>query len=646
MNAEIPLWKLISRRQLASLLAQFAPLLDTDGDYSLLVYDARRTLLARFPPLPDEPESCPTLDPTTTTVEMIIQPRSQSEPIGRIVVRGASITPSTAQSFLLALRATLEALATAAMETRSVSAEVLNRYRELNLLYRVGETLTACLDVDELVSLTLKQAVEIVPARYGAVLLYDAGEEDALTVAACVPASDMDTSAVFLSELPGGYRLAQEVAGSGKPQILNQSPSIASEHFIPLLAVPLATAERCLGAILLAGKVRAPRSAAPFSNFATDFTANDEKLLVTLAWQAAIALENAYLFQDIQTQRDEIGAMKRYMDDIFSSVASGIITTDINGYITTLNQAAERILGLISASAVGKPYHVILAFFQHTVLPSLIEQVLQGGQSQTGTRIRLRLPSGKPKCLTTSVTALQNEQGDTIGATVVLEDITERERYERERAVLRRYLPEGLVERIPDAAPDVGRWEDRRLITVAFADIRGFTSFSEISPPERVIEVLNNYLALAEAAVRFNRGIVDKYMGDAILALFNTPLLEENDHAWWAVKMAWSLKQAVAAYHQYIAPDERLSMGIGVCTGTVIVGNVGTEKRQEYTAVGDTVNLAKRLQEYAQPGQILISQETWLHVRRRVQVNPLPAIRVKGRQAFTRIYEVIAVIDG
>jgi adenylate cyclase len=109
--------------------------------------------------------------------------------------------------------------------------------------------------------------------------------------------------------------------------------------------------------------------------------------------------------------------------------------------------------------------------------------------------------------------------------------------------------------------------------------------------------------------------------------------------------MAWTLKQAIQAYHKEIPPEERLFLGIGICTGEVVVGNVGTEDRMEYTAVGDTVNLAQRLQETAKPGQILISHKTLELVQDRVRVNTLPAIQVKGRQAFTRIHELTGLID-
>ena len=183
------------------------------------------------------------------------------------------------------------------------------------------------------------------------------------------------------------------------------------------------------------------------------------------------------------------------------------------------------------------------------------------------------------------------------------------------------------------------------MITALFADIRGFTSFSEATPPEQVIDVLNDYLTLSEAAVRFNWGIVDKYMGDAILALFNTPLLNVDQHAWYAIRMAWTLNDAVKAYHQYISAEARLDLGFGINTGVVVVGNLGTEDRMEYTAIGDTVNLARRLQQNAAPGQIIISDETRQKVRDRVQVTPLPAMQVKGRRSFTRAYEVVAIAD-
>jgi PAS domain S-box-containing protein len=336
--------------------------------------------------------------------------------------------------------------------------------------------------------------------------------------------------------------------------------------------------------------------------------------------------------------------MKRYMDNIFASIASGVITTDTHGIIVTFNRAAETILRIPAQQAVNRPYHQASDFLRYTPLPSLVEEVRQRPNAHVTQEISLHLPPGDQLHLNLNLSTLLGSGGEILGVAIVVDDVTEKRRHERERALVRRYLPSGLVDRLPHGA-ELGLRQERRTITILFTDIRGFTGFSEINPPERVIEVLNNYLTLCEAAVRFNWGIVDKYMGDAVMTLFNTPLLEREDHAWRAVRMAWILKKAVEAYHHDIAPEERLFLGTGIYTGTVVVGNVGTEDRMEYTAVGDTVNLAKRLQESARPGQILISHQTWQMVRGRVQVNALPAIRVKGRQAFTRIYELTGLID-
>ncbi|RLC62643.1 MAG: hypothetical protein DRI48_09330, partial [Chloroflexi bacterium] len=389
-----------------------------------------------------------------------------------------------------------------------------------------------------------------------------------------------------------------------------------------------------LGVILLTGKAGGEI-----------FTAGDQKLLSALAWQTAVALENARLFDDVRKQRDEIATMKSYMDNIFASITSGVITIDPHDIVTTFNQAAERILLVPAHEAVNRPYHQALRFLLTTPLPDLIENIHQRGGTHVDQEISLSLPQGKQVHLNVSLSPLQSSGGEALGIAIVLDDLTEKRRYEQERTLLKRYLPYGLVDLLPHNLAELRLRNERRVLTVLFADIKRFTTFSEINPPERVMDVLNNYMTLAEAAVRFNRGIVDKYVGDAIMALFNTPLLEEAEHAWRAVQTAWTLKEAIEAYHRYVTPDERLFFGFGICTGIAVVGNMGTEDRMEYTAVGDTVNLAKRLQENAKPGQILIGHRTWKTVQHRVQATPLPATRLRGRQSFTRVYELTNLIQ-
>lgn len=648
MNAEkIRLKRLLYAEHITMLLEDFAPLLGPE--VSLAVSDKPDRLLGSYPQFPLEAAQVlweavgrkgqEVADKTTETAVVTASLGAamplclETQQMGLILVTGSLPPPDQTRAVLAALKHALESLTGVALEKRAVAYEALERYRELNLLYSLGETLTTCLNVDDLLQRVLTEANQIIKARLGAILLYDETEELVIAASAGLT-KQLET---IIAE---GHRLAEEVAYAGKPQIINDfnltEKSANKAQQIPLLVVPLLTSERKLGAILLAGKTGEATSI---------FTAGDEKLLSALAWQAAIALENARLFDNVRQQRDEIATMKSYMDNIFASITSGVITTDNKDIITTFNCAAERILRIPAQTAENRSYKQTLDFLHNTPLSTLIENVRRHHMTYVDQEISPRLPQGEQLHLNVSLSTLQGGEGEVMGVAIVVDDVTEKRRYERERAMVRRYLPSGLVDRLPYDLSELGLHDERRVITILFADIRDFTGFSEMNPPERVLDVLNDYLTLAEAAVRFNHGIVDKYMGDAIMALFNTPLLEEQEHAWRAVQMAWTLKDAVEAYHQYIPSEERLFMGFGVCTGVVVVGNIGTEDRMEYTAVGDTVNLAKRLQEGAQAGQILISHETWQMVRDRVQVNALPAMRVKGRRSFTRAYELTRLIE-
>jgi class 3 adenylate cyclase len=103
------------------------------------------------------------------------------------------------------------------------------------------------------------------------------------------------------------------------------------------------------------------------------------------------------------------------------------------------------------------------------------------------------------------------------------------------------------------------------------------------------------------------------------------------------------LKEAIKGFHSEVEPEERLNLGVGICTGEAVVGNVGTLDRMEYTAIGDSVNVAKRLQENAAAGQILMSRSTWEQVKEQVHANPLPAVTLKGRQTLTEVFELVAI---
>jgi class 3 adenylate cyclase len=134
-------------------------------------------------------------------------------------------------------------------------------------------------------------------------------------------------------------------------------------------------------------------------------------------------------------------------------------------------------------------------------------------------------------------------------------------------------------------------------------------------------------------------------MGDAVMALFNTPLLEEKEHTWRAVQTAWTLKRAVEDHYRKITSDAQLFVGVGICTGEAVVGNVGAERRMEYTAIGNPINLAFHLQGRAKPGQILMCQSAWEVVKDRVHANSLIVEGIKGHQTSTLAYELLGLVD-
>ncbi len=181
----------------------------------------------------------------------------------------------------------------------------------------------------------------------------------------------------------------------------------------------------------------------------------------------------------------------------------------------------------------------------------------------------------------------------------------------------------------------------RREITILFADLHGFTSLSEESKSEDVLDLLNFYLTLAADAVFAEEGTLDKFMGDAAMAIFNAPLAQP-DHILRAARAALAIQQR-AATHPRPPHIPALEFRIGIHTGEAVVGNIGSTELLNYTAVGDPVNLAKRLQESAEPNQILLSRAAYERIQSQVQARPLGAIVVRGRHQPVEAYELLRV---
>lgn len=225
--------------------------------------------------------------------------------------------------------------------------------------------------------------------------------------------------------------------------------------------------------------------------------------------------------------------------------------------------------------------------------------------------------------------------------TVIQQYLTERKERNRVTGIFGRYVSKSVVKEILENKEAIQLGGVRRDVTLIFVDIRGFTPLSEKMEPEDVILILNEYLDLCTRAVFAYEGTLDKYIGDGVMAIFGAPM-NQPDHANRAIKAALQMKKesaylAVRLIEKY---GRSVSFGIGINSGPAVVGNIGSQERMDYTAIGDTFNLAARLEANAKPGQILISQNTYQRVKEKFIFTPLEAIKVKGREELVQIYQV------
>jgi PAS domain S-box-containing protein len=506
-----------------------------------------------------------------------------------------------------------------------------DEHGNLLALANIGQVINSSLEIDEVLRIVMDHIVRLTRAERGFLMLRDEAGQMVTRVA-----RNWEQASIKASEATS-RTIIQHVIESGEPvlttnaqadQRFSQQNSIIAMNLRSILCVPLKVKNDLIGVIYADNRIHSGI-----------FTERERDLLVAFANQAAVAIENARLFSSLRKTLAEVTELKNLMDNVFASIASGVITADVQEQITLANRAAESILGHTAVDIVGHPLNEVLAS-DSGELRTRLNEVRQTDQPVIDLEISHNLPSRGIVDWRLNLSPLKDAQQKTQGIAIVLDDMTERKKLEAQRRLLERMVSPAVLEQINLKSVQIGG--KKTGITILFADIRGFTSYSEKQTPEELVAVLNRYLAAAADAVLKYEGTVDKFLGDAVMAWFNAPL-PQPDHTLRAVKTALAIRTAIENLHQELPEEAHLDFGVGIHYGEAVLGWIGTEKRLEYTAIGDSVNTTKRIQENSARNQILISRDAYERVKDQVNARAYAPLTVKGKAQPIDVYEVLGV---
>ena len=366
------------------------------------------------------------------------------------------------------------------------------------------------------------------------------------------------------------------------------------------------------------------------------FTPKDEQRLRAFTAQIAVTLENAKLF-------DEVLAIKNYNENILASTTNGVITLNQKRYVVTANAAALKILGIDNKTLSEQPFTQLFNEGNHW-LTKAVERVAESGEPEAVVDADLLRHDGNRASVNLNCTPLNDAQGLSIGLVLSFEDFTSEKRV---KSTMARYMSQEVADQLLAGGESVLGGKLQK-VSVLFSDVRGFTAVSEALGARETVSMLNEYFEQMVEAIFQHKGILDKYIGDAIMALFGAPF-EAADDADRAVATANGMLLAldhlnVARAVKGYAP---LEIGIGIATGDVIVGNIGSTRRMEYTVIGDGVNLASRLEGATKHYgvRVLISESTVAALTTPILMREIDRLRVKGKDRAVTVFEVLGHSD-
>jgi adenylate cyclase len=387
-----------------------------------------------------------------------------------------------------------------------------------------------------------------------------------------------------------------------------------------LLTVPVVTRDgRRLGVMQAMNSLEHP-----------GFDDADEERMNAFAAQAAVAIDNARLFADVAAERN-------YNESILRSMSTGVVTLDRDIRTAKLNPSAADILEVSLEQLEGADVRAWLQGSNPQILAE-IDAVAQSGRSRSLLDADVRTASGETISANLSIVPLVGEQG---GLVILVEDISEEKRME---SAMRRFMSQQVVDQIMEHEGDDLLFGVSCRASVLFADIRNFTSLAETLQPRETVDMLNEVFADLVEAVSASDGVLDKFLGDAVMAVYGAPLSAPRDPQ-NAVESAVNMMTMVGALNarRRERGREELRLGVGIATGDVVAGTIGSLKRMDYTVIGDSVNLAARLQQLTKLYQVsvIICEDTAAALDGAVPLRELDMLRVRGRQQAEKVFQVL-----
>ena len=375
------------------------------------------------------------------------------------------------------------------------------------------------------------------------------------------------------------------------------------------------------------------------------FTDEDESRLKAFTQQVAIALENAKLFEDVAKER-------AYNHSMLTSMSNAVITIDDEGKIITCNKAGLKILKIRSTDILGKTSEEFFTNGRSWILER-IQNLDETKEDETLMDVEFEVGNEEDDNIemvsaNMSFLPLQNEDPDGrmeqgegyLGTLIMIEDISDEKRM---KSTMSRYIDPGIADQLMSEGKDIMGGQET-VATLLFSDVRGFTTITETLGAQGTVQLLNEYFDIMVEAISEQGGMVDKFIGDAIMAGFGIPVANDDDED-RGVRAGINMISRLWEWNIIREKEGKMpvDMGLGLNTDKVVSGNIGSSKRMDYTMIGDGVNLAARLESACKQysARILISDYTYEKLKGTYQIRYIDDVIVKGKTEPVGVREVL-----